>query len=364
MYGAQASPRIPLDAGPDVPVNPSDARIVIQDCAGTITRTSTELYITRPIDTAPEGDTSNYKRATPGVLYSMGAEAQGAGIVTINVEYTSEIARNDPYNPYAALYVDGAYYGEMTGPGGKVDGDGLPQPSGPISYSVVIAEGYHTVSMMCPAFAAIKLKSFTVGGNVAPAHPVARPEPCVFLGDSLVHGASASRMWFHWTTRLSEINHWSQINLGNGGRRIVANDFTIAGSLGASRCVVLVGINNVLGGDSPAAIKSAYKTSLLAYRAAATAAGRPTSRLYVLTLLYTENSLIPGADLAAKLATVEAARQAIRDAVSEVADPYVFLREGAQGDMPQTLEYFAADKLHINDLGSEQIATVLAPTIM
>jgi len=355
MFGAQASPRLDPPSGPPVVYQPSNTFIQASDYTGTLTRDSTKLRITRAIDTSPQGDTSVFKATVPGGRFRFGVRSTVASLTTITLNYTGLVQRNDTYNPIGSVYIDGVFVADFTN--STAWSPGSPHPINAVSVGVIVVAGDHTVEIMLPYDASVDMGTVSLASTQTLIAPSARTtQKCVFMLDSIAQGFNSSRIRNHFTTIICTNKDWQQINLGYGGRQIIPSDFTVAGSVGAQRCLSTGGINNVIGGDSPASIKALYKTSISNYRSAATTAGVPTSRLYIGVPFYTEYAPLPGATLSDKLATVAAARQAIRDAITEMADPYVTLIESASSPFPTTVSGLDADKLHVIDSGSEVIA--------
>jgi len=179
---AQASRQVTEASGSLLTVLPSDVRIEASDYVGVLTKNISRMMITRAIDSSAQGDSSNYKRTTPATRFRFAASVAGTGSITINLNYTGEVARVDPYNPYASVYVNGSLMGDISGPPGKIDGDGNPQPVGISQLSMSLESGNYQIEIMCPSYAAVELNSLIISSEA----PVNEPAPYIKLNLQLV----------------------------------------------------------------------------------------------------------------------------------------------------------------------------------
>jgi lysophospholipase L1-like esterase len=351
---AQAFPRIAPPSAPPVTIDPSDTLIEVTDFAGTITRDSSKLRLTRLIDTAPQGDTSNYKAAAPGSRFRFGVQAVEFSTVSIVLQFTGLVVRNDTYYDIGHVYLDGNFIQNVTCPVAWA-GPGNAHPTGTRTVTLVVGPGTHTVDIILPYGASVDLTSISLAATQTLIAAQARPTTkAVFVGDSIIQGFSTTSTRTGWPFKTAFAESVQLIDLGYGGRRIVATDFTAAGSVGADWALTNIGINDAIGGNTAAYFKGVAKTSLTNYRAAATTAGKPTSRLYVVTPFWSDSPSL--------VTPLEDIRQAWRDAITEIADPYVTKIEGATGSMPTGIGNFP-DHIHPNDAGATAIAAALSALI-
>jgi lysophospholipase L1-like esterase len=351
----RATPSVSYAAA-TVPVTPDNAAFGASDLAGTASVNSSRIRLTRSTT-----DAVGYQHAAPGARVRFRVTLAAPGQVVINLQYTGLITRNDTYEPDGCVLVDGAVRQTFTGPS---KGPSDPHPVAGVTVTLSLLAGAHTVEIIFPYCASIDFEGVSIptGASVsaAPARPTKRG---VFFGDSITHGFNADNPQTSWPYLTAAAESAQILNHGYGSRQLQPVDGTTCGSFGADFGVYLIGYNNFTpGGGSLATFETNYEALLNNFRAASTTAGKPNAPLYVITPLWSSNDTGNGGPLVGNSPTLEQFRQAIRDAVADVADPLVTLVEGRGAGMPSGLSEII-DGVHPGPLGAAKIVTVVSGVI-
>jgi len=339
-----------------VAIAPNNAAFSVSDLAGTASVNSSRIRLTRSTV-----DPVGYQHAAPGARVRFSVTLAAPGFVEIDLQYTGLITRNDTYEPDGCVLVNGVIRATYTGPS---KGPSDPHPTGPALVSLALLAGTHQVEVVFPYCASVDFEGITIpsGATVGPAsaRPVKRG---VFFGDSSTHGFNSDNPQTSWPY-LTAIAESAQIlNHGYGSRQLIPEDGTTCGGYGADFGVYLIGYNNFApGGGSLATFKADYKTLLTNFRTASTAAGKPNAILYAITPIWSVNDVGNGGPLVSNSPTLEQFRQAVRDAVADVADPFVTIIEGLGVGMPSGLSEIV-DGIHPGFAGAVKIRDVVAGVI-
>lgn len=332
---------------------PNNPAIAYSDYAGALSVTPLAASAVRPIV-----DGNGFEYATPGMRGRVLVALDAPGQVIINLRYSGLITRVDTYNDVGSIYVNGVHRGDYSCPVTKGPTD--DHPESPVSPSVILGAGTSLLEWVYPYCASLETTSLAVPIGAGIAAPPARPSKrYVVFGDSRVHGFNATRQLESWTHKLGVTKNAEVLNLGYGGRQIVASDGTLAGSYGAAGAVYLAGFNDFYpNGANTSTIQAAYQAVITNYRAAATAAGYSTSKLVMLSDLWAETDVGIG-PYRFNSPTLQAFRNAMQAAVTAVADPYCVFLSGNTGGMPTGSDDFI-DGVHPIDVASTTIAGQVA----
>lgn len=332
-------------------IAPNDARISATDCA-TVSATSVRLRITRPLV-----DGQGFENANPGARVRFQVTMAAAGVVTLKLRYTALVTRIDVYNDLGTVLIDGVAAATTI----------ACQPRGsatPARVGFAVAAGLHTIEYVMPYCAAIDFEGAEVPPSSTVASASARPTKLIVgFGDSRVHGFNTSDVTKSWLWLMGITKGCRVLNLGYGGRAVVATDASLAGVYRADAAIYLCDFNNFYpGGQSLSTFQSAFGGLVANYRIAATAAGKPASRLYAMTSIDAPSAYGAGI-YAANSPTLEAFRGAERAAVAAAGDTYATIIEGLGIGMPIGLANFA-DGIHPNDAASVAIASTVGGQVL
>lgn len=328
-------------------VAPDDAVFGVTDFAGTVTQDNSKIRLTRSIV-----DGNGFQHCAPDARVRCEVTLVTRSEVKIDVAYTGLVTRTDTYAPVGAVLVNGAATNFTLA---TAHGPSDPHPTGNVTADLVLDAGTYTIEVAFPYCASVDFKGIRVPGSATIAQAPARSvDRSVFFGDSIVQGFNATAIQTRWAWLLALAKDWQVLDLGYGGRTITASDFTVAGQLGADRAITNIGLNNCLAGTSTGAIQAAAEASILAYRAAVTSAGNPTSKLYWINLFDCTN---PGI-----VTSVASARTAISAAFTAVGGANdILIPGGTANGLPAAASF--ADLTHPDDAECITIASVLGGLI-
>lgn len=317
----------------------------VTDLAGTYVQDSAKIRLTR--STAFSG----FEHAAPGARMRFSVTLDSPGEVEIDVDWTGLVTRNDVYNAVGEVFVNGTSRTTFEGPAGPAD----PVPTGSSTITLPLTTGTKQIEVVFPYCASMDVTEVRIPATASVQPATARPtKRGVFIGDSITQGFSVTRSAASWPFLVAQTEAAQCLDHGYGGRELTVGDATTCGAYGCDFGVVLFGANNfIANGQSTTTFKNNFKTFIANWRAASTTAGKPFAPLYVLTLTYIAGGY------AGNSPTAEQFRQAIRDAVSEQADAYTVLIEGASGGMPTGSGSFP-DFVHPNNAASLTIAEIVA----
>jgi lysophospholipase L1-like esterase len=341
---------------PSVFIAPNNAAFGTSDFFGTITQDSGKIRFTRLVV-----DGQGFEHSTPNARVRFNVTLPTTGQVNVRLNFTSLVTRLDTYNSVGSIFVNGVISTDFAGPATHVSG--TPHPAGTVISAIILTAGTHLVEVIMPYCASVDFTGIDIPVGASIATPTARvSKRGVFFGDSITHGFSSTRIRSHWPSLVAATEASQIINYGYGGRQLAPSDGTNAGNVGADFAVYLIGFNDFYpNGASTTTFKNNYKTLLGNFRTASTTAGKPVAPFYALTP-FDAPSAYGGGGYAGNSPTIEAFRQAIRDAVTEQADPYVTIIEGLGAGMPTGSGNFP-DGVHPNDTASATIATIIAGLI-
>ena len=332
-----------------------DQRFQPSDFTGTVTRASQVLRITAPLPM------DGFENCAPGARVRWRVTMAGAGQMEVCVRYTGLVTRNDAYLPIAPVLIDGVQTGRFVQTKAL---PATPHPVGDVVLVMTVPPGQHDIELVMPTCASMDMKYIRLPPdavlNAMPARPSKR---LVVFGDSRAHGFNASSPNIAWPYRLAELKGAQIVNIGRGGRQVTASDGTIAGAVGADAGVYLCDFNDFYpNGANLTTWGAAYRAVASNFRTASIAAGKPFSRLYMLTSLDAPAALA-GGTYAANSPTLEAFRARARVEIAALADPYTSIIEGLGGGMPTGIGQFS-DGVHPDDAAHATIASVLAPQVV
>lgn len=332
-------------------IAPDDDAFSVSDLAGTFVQDSSKIRLTRSTS-----DGQGLEHVAPGARVRFAVTLAAPGIVEIDVEWTGLVTRDEIYNAVGQIWVNGSNASQFAGPS---KGPSDPHPTGSSTIPVPMTAGSKQVEVIFPYCASMDFKGVRIPASASILPAAARPTlRGVFAGDSITNGFNASKAMASWPflTALGKV--CQVLNHGYGGRGLVPTDGTTIGAYGCDFATYLIGFNDFAeNGFNLTTWKNSYKTFLTNFRAASTSAGKSTAPLYCLTPTWAgpDDGLGP---YAGNSPTLEQFRQAIRDAVSEQADPYVSIIEGLGTGMPQGADKFL-DLVHPNDPAEAEIAAVV-----
>lgn len=334
---------------------PNASAFGVTDLAGSFVQDAGKIRMTRPIAF------SGFEHAAPGARVRFQIYNPDHSKLVVKLAYTGLVTRNDVYNDVGSIFVDGAPYSDFAGPAGWTSGN--PHPIGNIDVPLVVGVGTHVVEVIMPYSASVDFKGIEYpSGSIVSAAPPRPTTRGLFLPDSISQGFNSSMIRKHWTFLLAEAKGAQHLNLGYGGREMVAGDGTVAGGFGADWVIDMAGANNfIANGQSTTTYKNNYKLRLGNFRTATAAAGKPNATYYAVTS-FDMPAALGGGGYAGNSPALESFRGATRTAVTEQADAHVVLIEGLGAGMPTGLSNFP-DGVHSGDLGSAALAPALAGQI-
>jgi len=337
-------------------VRPDDTRLLYSDLAGTW---SIDGFKGRP--TRPLVDGQGYENAAPGARVTFSVQAAFAARLTVNLRYSGLITRTDTYSDTGSVIVNGTAT-NFSCPVAKVGGQVGPTANTEVTVS--IAAGASTVTVMWPYCASLDFAGVILPSGVTMQVAPTRPsKKFVGFGDSRMHGFNVTRALSSFLSLASTTKSAQALNFGYGSRLIIAADATTAGGYGADAAIYLAGYNNFSpGGANLTTIQAAYASVISNYRAAVTSAGKPTSKLIMLSDLWSNNDVGQGGSLAGNSPTLQQFRDTLAAAVTAAADANCVFLSGNTGGMPTGTGSFP-DGVHPNDAAASTIAGLLAAVL-
>ena len=346
-----------LTAAPaTVPVAPNNAIFGVTDFAGTTTKDASKIRLTRSIS-----DGQGFENTAPNARIRFMVAHTEYSEVKLKFTYTGLVTRLDTYNAIGSVFVNDSWLMDFDGPAPHISGN--PHPTGDVNVIARIGAGTYVIDIVFPYCASVDFKGVEFAASATFAAAPGRPsKKGVFFGDSITQGFNFTKARLNWADYVATAKASQIINYGYGGRVLTTADGTTAGAMGCDYAVYLIGFNNFLpGGGSTSTFKNNYKTLLGNFRTASTAAGKPNAKFYAVTPFDAPSAYGAGA-YASNSPTLEAFRQAIRDAVTEKADGNVVLLEGLGAGMPTGSANFA-DGIHPNDVTRLLIGPTIAAQI-
>jgi len=350
------NPRIPTVAPPVVTVvAPNNAAWAYSDLAGTWSVTAVRARPTRSIV-----DGQGFEHCAPSARARIQVTAGAATLLVLTVRYTGLVTRTDTYNDLGSVLVNGNPTRDFQCPVPKVG----PHPVSAAQVLVPVPSGASIVDILWPYCASMDLETLGLPAGVSVSAATARPtKRIIAFGDSRVHGFNASKSSSSWAQLAASLKSGQVLNMGYGGRAIVSADGTVAGGFGAAGAVYLAGFNDFyLGGASIPAMQARYELLISNYRTAATAAGAPTSKLVMLSDLYSTSDAGQGGPYQANSPTLQAFRNAMQAAVTAIGDANTVFLSGNTGGMPTGSGSFP-DGVHPNDAAQATIAPLAAAVL-
>jgi hypothetical protein len=351
------TPRLPIVAPPILTtLLPNDAKITYSDLAGTWTVNTARA---RPRRSIIDGQGFDY--ATPSARASLSITATVPTAIVVNVAYTGLVIRGDTYNDIGAVIVGAGVSAEFICP--NAHSPGAAHPTGSKAVLVQVPAGTSTVAIVWPYCASLDLISIGLpAGVTANAAPARVAKKFVGFGDSRVHGFNATKTLQSWFPKVCDLKSAQALNMGCGGRQITPGDGTTAGAFGADAAVLVIGYNSFYpNGANITAVQANYLSYITNYRAAASAAGKATSKLIMVSDFWAEAD-IPAGPYAANSPTLQAFRNAMQAAVTAAADANCSFLSGNTGAMP-TGYGTTPDGVHFNDTGSSAAAAAIAAVL-
>lgn len=331
----------------------------VTDLAGTYVQDAGKIRLTRSTS-----DGQGFEHCAPGARVRIGVTLASTGMVAVSIQYTGLVTRTDTYRPIGEVWVDGAASTTFTGPSKALPS--TPHPTGTTTAYVVLSAGTHDLDIIFPYCASIDVTGLAIPATASVAAPTARTTAkAVFFGDSITHGFNTDAPSEGWPFKIARTKGKQLVNHGYGGRGMTSADATTAGSYGGDFAAYLIGFNNFYpGGTSLVTWKADYKTAITNFRTASTTAGKATAKLYCITPTWSNSDADVGTGpYAANSPTLEQFRQAIRDAITEVADAYTVLIEGRGAGMPTGTGNFA-DGIHPGATAAATIASIVGSQIL
>jgi hypothetical protein len=337
-------------------VPPNNAAFQVSDFYGTITQDAAKIRLTRLIV-----DGQGFEHCAPGARIRFSVTVAALSQVTVLLNYTGLVSRNDTYNDVGSIFINGAFSTDFYGPATHTPGQ--PHPTGAVNVSLFLAAGTHLVEVILPYCAAVDFAGVTIPVDASVSAPSARvSKKIIFFGDSITHGFNSSKIRLHWPFLVAETEAAQMIDYGYGGRGCNGTDGTVAGNAGADIAFYLIGFNNFYpGGGSLTDFKTQHKLVQSNFRTRSAVNSKATAPFYACTP-FDAPAAYGGGLYAANSPTLEQFRQAIRDGITEQADAYVTLVEGLSAGMPTGSSKFP-DGIHPNDAASAEIAPVVSGVV-
>ena len=330
--------------------------------AGRLTRTSAYASIVRAIDTSDQGDTSGLRHAAPGARVSVAVTQDAAGSVEFQLGFDGLMVLTGAYNAAGVVLVDGAVAATYDMP--LV---GKAVPVGTLEVKVPVPAGRHTVSLVLPYAASVRLLGMTYP---ATAQVAAGPPPPTFrvvlLGDSRLNGSGAADITGTIAFELARRLNAEVINIAYGGRQLAAGDFAIAGKLAPDVAISLYDFNNFYrNGARLDEFGRYYRAGMQEFLEASARAGKPGARLLVVTSFASSSDadFLPAGPYARNVPSLEAFRSQERSEAASLASPRVTVVEGRSSGMPAATVAYAADGVHFNSAAQLLQAQTLAAAI-
>lgn len=350
------NPRLPFAAAAVLQtVLPNNPAIAYYDLAGSWTTDATKARPIRPIV-----DGQGYEFCAPGATAAITITAAAPTTIIVNVQYTGLVTRDDPYNDVGSISINNLVVLDFRCPIPRVS----DHPVSAKQIVVPVSAGISTVRVIWPYNASLDLVNFGLpeGVTLGPA-PAVQAKKIAWFGDSRVHMMFVSKTTESFAYQTSAAKSAQILNLGYGGRQIEPGDATIAGSYGAEAAVCLVGFNTFYpNGADIAVVQNDYETIVTNYRAAATAVGKPASKLIMVSDLWSTSDAGGGGFYDGNSPTLQQFRDACAAAVTAIADPHCTYLAGNTGGMPTGVAKFP-DGIHPNDSAADDIDLELRTVI-
>ncbi len=297
----------------------------------------------RPLNSPGKG----YNWDNPGARLRF---ATDAAAVTVRLHYNDKHISTSARNPVGLYYIDG-----RSADGWKFSTAAKTTLRKPETVEMKLpspGDGKaHDYELVMPYGDSVDVVGVAVTDK-AKFHPP-KPRPslrCAIYGDSITHGFTASHIGNTYAFKVAQLKNWQLVDLGIGGRAATAEDGTVVGKIACDRLVVLIGVNDWQGGRPVALYKQNIRQFIANFRKS-----QPKTPVTFITPLWVSPSWKP----AAAKSGLEDYRQALRDAVREIADPAISLVEGPEL-IDHDAKFFDPVAVHPNDAGFEIMARRLA----
>lgn len=301
------------------------------------------MRFARPLDSGANG---YGKHDNPGARIAFRTASSRVQAV---LYYNGLHARNASRNPNGAFFIDGETRPEFTytAPTDKADKTGLCR----VTLPVPATPGEHTYEIILPYGDSVDFlgAELSAGATLAALETTRKPR-CLFYGDSVTHGFTATNVRATYAFRLAQAMRWEPVNCAVGGRSSLPPDAAPLMKIDCDLFWVAIGVNDWQSGRSPQEYGERMRSFLKICRVA-----KPKTPFVVLTPLWVHEDWKPQQ---AKFA-LEEYRQTLRALVAELADPALLLIEGTELT-DHDKSKFDPVLVHPNDAGFAQMAERLA----
>lgn len=314
-------------------IPPNDPRLEYSDY-DQIVKTETHVQFMRRI---PIG--SQYHLDSPGARLRFRCNASE---ISILLEYQERKNPNRAQNDIGVFLIDGQGKDEWIFKRGKPG-----RETDKVTVKLPADGEMHDYELVMPYGDIVRIK----GVETSPETKFEKPSPrpalrCVFYGDSITQGFTASRIDRTYPYLLSRMKNYECINIGLAGIGISPAAGKTLGQLKMDQLIVAIGVNNWQGGSNPDNVRKDMDHFLAQFREL-----QPSTPVIVITPLYVPSSWQPK--------TVKYDLQQYRDVIAQAARNHNC--RVINGDELTTHDPALFDKIavHPNDAGFRQIANCL-----
>jgi lysophospholipase L1-like esterase len=226
---------------------------------------------------------------------------------------------------------------------------------GIVTIELRLSTGSKTVTIVFPYWTGFELRKIEVntGATVtAPSRPATKIGVC---GDSITHGAIASKVTTTWAYLLAIAKNKQLVNIANGGTTAVASHGSALSGLGCDVVTYMIGYNDFV--STPQTTLANFQIAVQGWITNARAAVGSSVPIHVISPIYSPNS--GGGSL-----TLAQYRSAVLAAELAAGDANTFYINGLDLiDSSNYSIYLRSDGVHPNDAGSLRISNVLTPLV-
>jgi len=320
---------------------PMDARLLASDYIEISEQSTTRLRFHRPI---VEGN--NFQYCAPGARVGFVTNAR---YVQFRVGWNTLVTRNVATSSYdyASVLAEGVEVASFVRA---------------VAYNVAGSDliavdlgssALRKIELIWPYWTGMDLLEVLTSIGSAVSIAPARPATIIaFTGDSITHGAIASKEINSWAYGVAATKGWQMKNFANGSAQAVPSQGSALAGCGASRATLMIGYNDWNGNVALATYQANVLAELQNMRTAL-----PTAKIYAITPIYTTNT---GANTNGD--TIANFRTAMSNAFTAWADGNSTLVNGLSL-MTNSSTRLADASVHPNDLGASEIVTNLSAII-
>lgn len=328
-----------ISFGADLTIPADDNRIQYTDCVNAVPENGTVSFNRLPLQHGRK-----YHLDNPGARMHFRCNAKD-----LSIELTY-LQRDDPVrfaNGTGVFRIDGKGSEEWT----FTRADPNNRKVEAVQVKLPADGQMHDYELVMPYAERVSVNSVKCNEETEFKKPTDRPSlKCAFYGDSVTHGATASRIDRCYPFRIGEIKGWQIINLGLGGIAFNPSAAKQLAEIPMDKLIIALGVNDWQGGRKPEDVGNKAAALIGDFRKA-----QPDIPITVITPLWVPSSWKPE-KAAYDLALY---REAIANAVKNGAWKKISIIDGdALIDHDPAL--FDKVAVHPNDKGFEQMAARIA----